>query len=110
MVCNTLQEFEERWKEKISKIEKSEFDENQPKQIFDGFLKEIMIFYHEKLDKENKTQGALLITEIFNDLDLAFQIALSNYNKRHGVSFSDKIFGMKHFNTDFNAVKNVINQ
>ena len=110
MVCKTLKEFEKRWKKKVSKIEKSELDESQPKQIFDGFLKEIMVFYHRHLDKDVKGKGVLLMTEIFNDLDLAFQIAISNYNKRHGISWKDKIFGTKHFHADFNAVKNVINQ
>jgi len=110
MVCKTLNEFEKRWKEKCSKIEKSELNENQAGHIADRFLDEIIVFHIKSSDKEAQKNGVLLINEIFNDVNLALQIAISNYKKRHGVSFRDKIFGVKNFHMDFNAVKNVINQ
>jgi len=110
MVCQTFNDFENRWKEKCLQIGKSELNEFQASTIAEGFLDEIMIFYDECKDKENENKEVLLMKEIFNDLNLSLQIAISNYKKRYGESIRDKIFGVKHFQIDINALKNVINQ
>jgi len=108
MVSQNLIEFEKRWTEKCSKIEKSELNEKQAWHISDGFLEEIKTFYKRR-DNGDKKDILLLLKEIFNDLDFALQVAISNYRKGHKPSWVEKIFGIKNFNIEFSAIKKVMN-
>lgn len=110
MVCKTLDEFEKRWREKCEKIQKSELDFDQAKYLAEGFSDEVLYFWAYCKNGETRNVLPHVMKELFNDLDLSLQIAISNYKKRHGTTFIEKVFGVKHVNLDFNAVKNQINQ
>ena len=73
-----LNEFKKRWLENVEEIKKHKFDSNQIFHIKYCFIRELP--YLLSLEKEtDPIQLKFEITKLSNDIDLALEIAFSNY-------------------------------
>ncbi|MBS3074885.1 hypothetical protein J4429_00340 [Candidatus Pacearchaeota archaeon] len=112
MVCKNIKEFEQRWEDISKKIEKSSLTRKQAGGIVKNFFEEIKIFSvnnHLYGKKEEPFDFFFAITEISTSLYVSLQIAISNYEEKHGITLFAKIFGNREFKIDINAIKNEIN-
>jgi len=77
---NKLEEFKKRWSNKCQEIKQEEFSPEQCKEIHIQFAEEELSFL-KKINVDLDPEIEFELNKISNDLHLALESALSNYNK-----------------------------
>jgi hypothetical protein len=102
MSSESFEEFKKRWAEKSELIKKQSFDRDQCFHISMDLVHEISELNFENLFKREKFT-TFDLQKIVNDLDMALEIAYSNFRKEtRRIGFWAKLFGG---NKEVNLIK-----